>query len=205
MYGINVGKVIIVGTRNPEWLVNVDYIHDNPNIMNYHAKIAMAYYKSSEKVTDEFVIMNDDFFLLEKTDFATFKNKERGNSLKHHLATYGTGYFYGKQIENTVNNLSTDRHFDSHYPMKLNRGKFRGLYDKFKDKIENKTTILIRSLYGNYYNIEAEILDDLKITSNYNLPVKNRFCFSIGDNGLTDKMKAYLQELYPNQSKYERI
>jgi hypothetical protein len=148
------------------------------------------------------------FFLLKEIDFVKLGNYERDYSLKDHLRKFPHDYFYGNQIRNTVANLTTFRHFDNHYPMKLNKEKYRRLFERYKDKILQLKTILIRSLYGNYYNIKAERMPDLKINKPLKINdikalTKDRYFFSIGDLALNNEMKNYLQELYPNKSKYE--
>jgi hypothetical protein len=206
--GQNIGNVYIIGVRLPDFVMGVKFIYDNPKIMNYHAKIAHAYYVACNYVSDEFIIMNDDFILTEETDFSEFKNKVRNYDLKHHLQIYGSGYHYGEQIKTTVKVLDKCQHFDNHYPMKFKREKFKEIYESYKDKIESINTVLIRSLYGNLVQEETEVLPDLKLKTR--IPkdrikevVKDRFCFSFGDNGLTKELKEWLQDNYPEKSKYE--
>ena len=63
MYGVNVGKVYMIGTHLPEWCINVTYIKQNPLIINYHSKISIAYREACNHVGENFVIMNDDFWV----------------------------------------------------------------------------------------------------------------------------------------------
>jgi hypothetical protein len=209
-YGLNIGNVYVVGLKLPEWLNGVKFIKRNIPVMNYHAKIADAYNEVCKlpELSNDFIIMNDDFFLIKEVDFVKFGNYERDFSLKDHLKKFPHDYFYGNQIRNTVANLTTFRHFDNHYPMKLNKEKYLRLFERYKDKIIQLKTILIRSLYGNYYNIKAERMPDLKINKPLKINdikalTKDRYFFSIGDLALNNEMKNYLQELYPNKSKYE--
>jgi hypothetical protein len=209
LYGVNVGKVYIVGKRLPDFVQNVTFIKEQSKCMNYHSRITDAYYLAClSGVSDDFIIMNDDFFLTEKTDLNRFTNKVREYDLKHHLKIYGSAYHYGRQIATTVNNLPTYLHFDNHYPMKFNCQKFVEVYEQYKDFLNKMESVLIRSLYGNATNEPYEVLSDLKINKPMTKEtilrlITGRFCFSIGDGGLTAKMKDVLQELYPNKSKYE--
>jgi hypothetical protein len=207
-HGRNIGDVYIIGVRLPDFVTGVKFIKDNPKIMNYHAKIAHAYYVACNYVSDDYIIMNDDFILTEETDFSEFKNKVRNYDLKHHLHIYGSGYHYGQQIKATVKVLDKWEHFDNHYPMKFNREKLKEIYEAHKDKIESINTVLMRSLYGNLVEEETEVLPDLKLKTRISKEritdlVKDRFCFSFGDNGLTNELKEWLKHNYPNKSKYE--
>jgi len=209
LYGVNVGKVYIVGKRMPDFVQNVTFIKEQSKCINYHSRISHAYYLACiSGISEEFIIMNDDFFLTEKTDFTKFKNKVRDYDLRQHLVRYGTAYHYGRQIKRTADYLSTYLHFDNHYPMKFNRLKFIEIFEQHKDKLTKIQSVLIRSLYGNLAKEQTEVLADLKINSKFTKVriyelIENRFCFSIGDNGLTQIMKELLQELYPIKSKYD--
>jgi hypothetical protein len=209
LYGVNVGNVYIVGKRMPEFIQNATFIKEQSKCMNYHSRISEAYYLAClSGISDDFIIMNDDFFLTEKTDFTTFKNKVRDYDLRQHTARYGTGYHYGRQIKRTAEYLSTYLHFDNHYPMKFNRLKFIEIFEQHKEKLINIESVLIRSLYGNIVNEQTEVLADLKINRKFDKQtilnlISNRFCFSVGDGGLTQIMKEVLKELYPIKSKYD--
>jgi hypothetical protein len=203
-YGKNVGQIFIVGTHFPQFLNGVKYIRQRLDVLNYHAQISHAYYTACiNGVSDRFVIMNDDFFLNKEVDFDHFKNYVRDYDLRQHLARFGSGYFYGKQIANTVKNLTRYLHFDSHYPMMFEREKYIELYENNRTLIERPTTVLIRSFYGNKYNLNGKVMPDLKVSNKYDVEkINDRPFWSVGNSGL-HFVKDILKKQFPEKSKYE--
>lgn len=199
-YCSNYGKIYITGHHLPKWIRNVNHIHSNYIIYNYHCKIAYAIYEACKYLSNEFILMNDDFFFNKKIDLLNFENKKRNYNLKQHLKIK-RNTFYALQIKET-SKYFTD-HYDLHYPMVINRDNFIKVFQKWEAKIMNTPCLLYRSVYGNEYINTNKVTHDLKISSpimTLDL-IKDRDVYSVGDGGFTGILLENLKKL--PKSNYE--
>lgn len=226
-----VGNVWIVGER-PEWLCNVVHVpcQDNPNNWNrawniwrkimagINAQTAqithdiiLGQYHEPVVLSDNFLFMNDDHFLLSNSWADTFPCYHRGSIdtlfMRDNIPQY-------KQMYNTLEVLKKEmpgrqhNDFDVHCPMRMHKGLFKKVFEKFTKWPEYGYGI--KSMYGNLsYEARTQEIDDLKFReplmaeSIYRV-LEDRPWFSIGDRCLkSGDMKRVLSELYPNKSKWE--
>lgn len=194
-------EVVIIG-ECPEFLQNVIHIpftetsHKQANI---RAKILVAC--NDDRVSDDFCFMNDDVFILRDLDVSAIPYWYSGD-----LSTYTEEGTKVLLEELGWRNLPTKR-FDLHQPIVYNKQKFIEAVSGFNDKC------IIKSLYCNYWRIEGEKMMDIKVRHPHsyqwlkeNLP--GRFYFSVGEkdqfDGLNPSMWRFLEECYPEKSKYEK-
>lgn len=208
----NVGKIFISGD-NLDWLQNHVHIPSEPIYQCKDANINRAYYDVciSGQLSDEFLIMNDDFFFLEDCDLNEFVNYQRDYDLKGHFEKYGNrNYPYIKSIHRTMELTKGGQHFDLHIPMKCNTKNFIKCFEKYEKYMSDENAPLIRSLYGNMFIKDAPIMKDVKI-DRYLQPKLATFVFmgkpfvSFGDRGLNKFTINELRRLFPKASKYERF
>ena len=164
-------------------------------------------------ISDNFIYFNDDYFLLQETDATTIPNYAFV-SLYQQTIKEGWLNWYKEYLRNTYEylinsfnpNLKTIEepcYYDLHYPMIINKSKFLHTFKDFKlDKF------VIKSIYGNKNLLPTYINYDCKIKNTLTLKdfkdfLNNKWMFSTGDECLTDEVKEYFEELYPNKSKYE--
>jgi len=213
------GEVFIVG-QAPTWLHNVTVIpatdHDRTyykerNIFN---KIMLAC--QDDRVTADFLFMNDDHFLLREFEAGEFPWYHEGN-LSHHLKRTDP---YWQTIQNAVNwffrqGMNDNAYFDVHCPILYNKAIFRHLIHL---DWELKSGYPIKTMYGHFFRnyaqdpfpcADSDPVKDLKITgakayTEIKALIKDRLFFSTNDNCRDGGMEAVLQEIYPNKSKYER-
>jgi hypothetical protein len=202
-----VGNIFIIGYC-PEWVQNVTHIpyEEDPrnrfrdrNIMN---KMMIAC--KDRRVSDDFLMVHDDHFLLADYDAGTFPY--------YHMSLMNDGQGqYGYTKENTRTLLSfTDmfNNYDCHCPIVFNKQLFMrsvALADWSK-----WYGYCLKTLYCVLNSIEGEFMCDIKIR----MPLKSdeiyqaiagRSWFSIGDRCWVEGgMKEVLQTLYPTPSKYEK-
>ena len=113
-------------------------------------------------MSDNFVLMNDDFFFLKRTENVEYFNKGKLEASRKNHSTHG-GYYY-RAISDTMEMLRdmgidhpTD--FEVHYPIIFNKHKLL----KTLEKISQEEGFLFRSIYGNLNNIESKYRRDVKV------------------------------------------
>jgi hypothetical protein len=206
-YMSGVRNVFIIGQPppvfiNPDSVIHIPYEDDarsrfrDRNIMRKMMEAC-----KDTRVSDPFIMVHDDHFLLDHYDAEQFPYYHHGPILP------GVGQ-YGDTKRNTLAVLSEHAlNYDSHCPMVFNKFLFKWV---MKDVDWNKYYgYLMKSIYC-FPGKTGEHMPDLKIR----MPLKKdeiyeqlagRRWFSIGDKCWTDNgMKELLYELYPNKSKYEK-
>lgn len=213
------GEIFLVGAA-PRWLQNVTVIpatdHDKTYYKEWNIFTKVMLACQDERVTEDFLFMNDDHFLLSEFEAGTFP-------------AYYSGYLkdgmnrsdpYRQSIVNTIEWLDNYRlaefqwisadngeYFDIHCPIIYNKSRWDNIQ---VPDWEKKYGYCIKTIYGMHvYRDECEEYPDLKIhgaksATEIKALVKDRLFFSTNDNCRDGGMEAVLQELYPNKSKYER-
>ncbi len=168
-------------------------------------KIAAAC--SDDRVTEDFLMVHDDHFLLSPVNVSSFP------VVHHGIMKPGIGQ-YASTKQNTINLLCGDPHdviydYDSHCPILFNKQRFMNTVYKMVDW-NQWYGYCMKTLYCVLNGISGTLMEDLKIR----LPLKadeikqqihGRNWFSIGDKCFTDNgMSDVLAELYPHPSKYEQ-
>lgn len=179
-------------------------IHKNKarNIMNKVYRAAI-----DERISSDFMVWNDDYFLLKKTSAHNYpfyyKNtipeaiqRNIGEYEKHLTQTFNVLRAHGLPVLN----------FDSHYPIIYNKEKFLDMVARYDWEVP--FGMVLKSMYCNTHKIQGEFLLDCKISHPYNIKQinalnKDRHLFSIADAAYNIYMKRFLNDLFPQKSKYE--
>lgn len=190
-------NIIIVGHLpefiGPEEVIYIPFKDTANKQANIKNKILAAF----EVSTEEIWFTNDDIYLLQPFAAANFPYFYSGD-LKDASEKAARHFAFNELKEQ---NLPT-KHFDCHFPIVYKRSLFIEAMRHFSDESS------IKSKYANFWNIEGENFKDLKIGSSLHYhrikeEIKDRPCFSVGDNGMNPAMKQVLYELFPEASKYE--
>lgn len=203
------GDVFIVGEK-PDWLRNVIHIpcpdygdktyHKERNIFT---KILAAC--ADERVTDDFLFMNDDHFLLQDFEAGKFPYYYNGS-----LGDFMTVTDYKHTVKNTVEITGRGAlYYDVHSPINYDKYLFHSLLLNFDWSV--KFGYCIKTLYNWKWPFswkEPVEYPDLKINETYTADnirelLTGRPWFSIGDRAREGDMLQVLQELYPKKSIYE--
>ena len=114
----------------------------------------------NDEISDEFILMNDDFFITEKINNLKYYH---GGSLEKKVAKYSKLHpnsTYTNLLKNTLNGLQ-DRYgiknpldYELHVPMKMDK---YGLYKAAT------SGLLWRSVYGNMNRVGGEQIKDVKV------------------------------------------
>lgn len=204
---IGYGEVFIVGEK-PDWLRNVVHIpcrdygdktYDKER--NIDCKIIAAC--ADDRVTDNFLFMNDDHFLLQDYQAGDFPYYCHG-WLSEFMTVTDYKYTIGNMLQVYKEPMP---YFDVHCPI---------IYNKylFVDAMANldwswRFGYCIKTAYCNsIVGLKAIEYPDLKINEVFTADhIRKQICgrpwFSIGDRAREGGLLRVLQDLYPHKSKYE--
>lgn len=196
------GKVWVFGYR-PDWYIgNFVQVADIGNKFDNIKNCISSISKNSE-VSKNFVLMNDDFFALQKIDKVT---NYHGGYLKDKIVRYKESKMspkYIKLLELTFKQLlnrgiSNPIDYDIHVPIIMNK---KLLSDALS------LAFFPRSSYGNLVKLEAENISDVKIYSrnekvNWNNILKNNFV-STEDKSFLSLRQNILADMFNFPSKLE--
>jgi hypothetical protein len=204
------GDIFIIG-RKPDWLKNVIHIPFDEGFApqsydkerNIYNKIMAAC--ADERVSDDFLFMNDDHFLLQDYEAGKFPYYCHG-----WLSEFMTVTDYKSTISNTNELLWPLGHdclyFDVHCPIVYNKERFAYVLEADWSKPYG---FCIKTVYSNCVEgLKALEQPDLKIDESYpssriHQLLSGRPWFSIGNRAFDGGIKRVLQELYPKKSIYE--
>lgn len=196
-----VKNVFIIGEK-PAFLTNVEHIpvtdtHKVPD-MNILNKIVTAC--NTSKVTDTFLFLNDDHYLLADYEAKEFPYYYSG-TIQDYIRKRGNDG-YGRRSRNTMDSLWNRglpiKYFDTHYPMLINKKDFiKHVFNAIDPK--KPDGFILKSLYANGLKIEGTQIEDCKS----NTPtLKPKPCFS-SQARVSTNVAEYLKAKFPNKSRYE--
>lgn len=201
----NYGDIFIIG-EYPSWLQGCIHIPAEDGTQDYH-KEANIYRKilaacNDDRVSDRFLLFNDDHYLLSDFNAGLFPYYHDGN-----LSQKMTVTNYKHTLQNTIKALPADRpYMDVHCPMLFTKSVFKGL-EQYDWTVPYG--YCLKTLYTNHYIVAKTQYPDLKIKDP--LPyaeiihlLKGRSWFSIGDGAFAGDIRQVLEDLYSVPSKYEK-
>lgn len=177
-----------------------------------------------ELISDDFIFMNDDMFFTKPKNYLT-ENRiyYYHGTIEQSMKQYNKRNSYFNSLKNTMDMLREKfqittslfpEDYDGHFPIIYNKRRFIntvGTLDWTKDY-----GYVIKSSYVNLSHdiVNAQLVKDckirgaindkkLRILMSKNVSDKDSFIFSIGEGALNPAMKNYLQELYPEKSRFE--
>lgn len=170
---------------------------------------SLRYICQDSRVSDDFVLMNDDFFILEPiTDPVKELNLCRGTirevldeMRKRH--NFDGQYMIGmNQMDIYLKDLGYKEplSYELHIPFIINKNKFLRLFSL--PNLESIKVLHKRSLYGNMYLKDSKKIKDVKIYRDFFVPIGSDKFLSTEDISFP-RVKNYLKKLFPNKSDFE--
>lgn len=190
----------------PEGIVPDNHISIQP-ISKIKTKVTANLFKeacTNPLITDDFILFNDDFFILEKITtlppryYSTLE--ETADRIKH---MYSQPTKYTALLEEASRKLKeagcTTYNFDMHVPMIINKEKMLEVMEKFPG-IGCK-----RSLYGNYYELWRGGVEkrDVKIHGMGPYILNGQFCSTDDETFLKGETGRTLKRKFPEACRYE--
>lgn len=179
----------------PKWFIgNVVVLED---LAKKFENITSAFKAISEhEELSDFILMNDDFFILNNNhiDFyydGLLINKIDSHTQKHGMSQYAVSLISGyKALEGLIDE---PLNYEVHIPMPMNRDRLKKIVD---------LSTCPRSVYGNYYNVGGQEIKDVKVYKDTDV-IKGADFISTEDNSFEKVYNEILKDMFPDKSKYE--
>jgi len=151
-------------------------------------------------ISDDFLYMNDDHFLLKDFTLPDFPNFYKG-TLKEYEAT-NNGWYLADMIHTEKKLPEGALNFDTHTPIMINKAQFIERLGPVEP-----VGILVKSMYA--AGLPGVLEPDCKLYRNHTRreiehKVKDAPCFSISDRAINDELLKFLNYLYPTKSRWEK-
>ncbi|MEQ9135754.1 MAG: hypothetical protein RLO51_11135 [Thalassobaculum sp.] len=193
-------NVWIVG-RKPEWVQNVRHISTSQKAHKYvNARNNIVAACEEPEISDQFILMNDDFFVLSPQD--EVRLFDRGRLIDVIEQRGNRGNYYRRMLR-TLNKLQlavpNAKCFELHIPTIFDKRLLLGL-------IENgaiTSELLLRTMYFNIYPQESRTRLDVKVSS-INAPVPNDYLSTSDSYAKTSWFRAFIRMRFPRPCYYER-
>lgn len=209
----DLNRIVIVG-KKPSWLKNVIHIDvDDAKEFSKDANIIKKLYHVSndDLISSQFINISDDQIINNPTqteDFTPRINNEVFTKIKDIRKISAWAY----SLFNTISILRSQRLntdcYETHIPTLINKQKFKKAVDKYGDFCFKYYGMCANTLYFNQIKAtpkemdsQVEFFDD-KNKADCN--IENVKLFGYSPNGLTKYLKDYIENEYPNKSKYEK-
>jgi hypothetical protein len=210
-------RVWVVGER-PDFLKNIIHVpcSDPTDRHEFNIMRKIETFCQLREGSERFFFINDDHFLLEHAQCNGYPFYSKGGIMDSALKRDEDRYFHA--LQNTYHALAerglTTFNFDVHTPIVYDKKKFievMNLYDWRNNEY------VIKSLYCNTLKIKPVEITDCKINARDTLKgiiekTTGKTVFTIGDIAIRHphrhlykpKVHLFLQQRYPNKSKYEQ-
>ena len=218
-FGTNVGNIYVVG-YNPGFLSDKVTFIDCSNIYKSKQKniiFAIQYAVEHSNIDENFLYSSDDHFYIKETDFENYPYFCKGKLLGK---VYGKNrfrkYFYSlietrillKKYGLTYYNFS--QHGNTHFSRKGIKEAKQLIEESYNTRYGCEPTCLILNTVFSYDKFliterkDLKIKDEIKSKKDLIKLISNREVFSIADINIENGVREYLEELFPEKSKYEK-
>lgn len=186
-------NVFVVGDRPynlPEHVIYIPTGHNHPNpYIDQEIKWGVAL--QDDRISHNFIMMNDDFFVLSPIGIYAWHRGTLRDHLKNRIPQAGK---YSQAMRDTLQLLEQmgipePLSYELHMPMIMNK-KDRLKIDELIKKHKNKG-LLSRSLYGNIFNIGGAEVPDCKHVEDY----EGRTLLSTTEKTFAGSMGDYIKRV----------
>jgi len=201
-------NIWVVGGR-PDWYVG-KHTQTNQNDHKYKNAIENLHaICDSKEISDTFILMNDDFYIVKKIDNIL---NYHGGPLLEKINKYqkiNPNSNYTRKLAATykkIKSLGIDDPLDYelHVPMIMEK-------DKLKHVLSYGDNFLWRSIYGNLFGVVGEQMEDVKVyvkgplvLKSYNLNKENHTYLSSADSSFDIILKTILKDKFNKKTKHEK-
>ena len=199
------GKIWVVGYR-PDWysgnFISVEDTSSKFNNIINCLKVVV----DTEDVAEDFIFMNDDFFLLKQLDsIPIYHGGPLLDKVEKYMSIISNSYARLLQrtyLELIASGIPDPLDYDIHVPMSMTKSGLKKALTK---------AYFPRSAYGNIMNVGGELTRDVKSYQKGSYLSSNSYDFENGslpfvsteDGSFRDVYNALLKDMFPNPSKYE--
>lgn len=197
----NIDKVFIVGNC-PEWVQNVVHIPAEDTYQREQNHFQKVFRAIEGGISDNFLLMNDDFFMLKSFDVRKYPYYVRG-----YLERYENPSRYQIMLNNTLKYLknmgiNNPLAYNVHCPIIYNGKDFYSLKGFAEEHKRDDIGYSPRILYGNLFIKKGVVVDDCKMHKDGNISVGKTCCLSTSD--YCDNILKEIEIMYNKKSRWEK-
>jgi hypothetical protein len=199
-------NIWVVGQK-PKWYTGNFIEIPDKRIKYVNARNNMKAICSSNKISEDFILMNDDFFIMKKVDSLDYFYGGTLEDKAVRFESFSMLGSYTRMLYSTLEKLKdigikTPLDYELHVPMIFNKKKLR---DALKIKSD-----LWRSVYGNLYSVGGTQIGDVKTYSGNNKKKQSfdwrkdsKNFLSTEDNSFKEVRDKLLNKHFAKPSSYE--
>jgi hypothetical protein len=199
----NIGydNVWVVGPRRPKGLPGVLHlaVSEGPRKFTNLPRAILAAAREPE-VAETFVLMNDDFFVLEDHPDGLPTLHRGPTAEQRRTGPYGRGYEETERVLDALG-VGSPLSYELHVPLVVNKAAMREALERGLP-IHRGGCLHTRTLYGNYAGIAGAHVEDVKLYSDRDTLPAGPFV-STNPASWSGKAGRAIRDLFPTPSKEE--
>jgi hypothetical protein len=198
----------VVGGK-PDWYVG-NYINVEQKESKYKNAVEnLKTISTSDQISESFVLMNDDFYIIKKIDkIENFHGGYLLNKINLYQKLNGNSQ-YTRKLSGTYKKLKAlgfenPLDYELHVPMIMEK-------EKLKIILELIDQFLWRSIYGNKFEVGGTEMQDVKVYTSgplvlksYNLNIDSHTYLSSADSSFNNIFNKILKDKFNKKTKFER-
>jgi hypothetical protein len=201
-------NIWVVGGK-PDWYVG-NYINVEQKESKYKNAVEnLKTISTSDQISESFVLMNDDFYIIKKIDkIENFHGGYLLNKINLYQKINGNSQ-YTRKLSGTYKKLKAlgfenPLDYELHVPMIMEK-------EKLKIILELIDQFLWRSIYGNKFEVGGTEMQDVKVYTSgplvlksYNLNIDSHTYLSSADSSFNNIFNKILKDKFNKKTKFER-
>jgi len=204
----DVENIWVVGGK-PSWYIG-NYIEVKQNLSKYkNAHNNFKHICDSSEIPEDFIFMNDDFFITKQTEnITTYFDRTLLNKIERYENILGRNSYINRMKTTQQKLLSmqinTPLNYEIHVPMLINKNNFKKI-------VGINHNLLYRSMYGNIYGVKGNEIEDVKVYDSVNMQslsydyASNKYNFLSTESGSFIKLKNDgVFDMFNLKTKYEK-
>lgn len=206
------GRVFIAGHELPKWAKHVIHIpvtriKGENGFMNAERNWIAAC--SHPKLSDDFIAMNDDFFIMKPMDRINAYHDGDLKTYINYRVHLGINENYEVAMRSALKflqemGIEKPVGYTLHVPMMMNKYKRINLHHMFRYEILRNSIVLMRTLYGNLYSAGGEEMIDVKMIDGREWEKYEDPFLSTNDPSFKyEKIGELIRSKFPEKSPYE--
>lgn len=201
-------NIWVVGGK-PDWYVG-NYINVEQKESKYKNAVEnLKTISNSDQISESFVLMNDDFYIIKKIDkIENFHGGYLLNKINLYQKLNGNSQ-YTRKLSGTYKKLKAlgfenPLDYELHVPMIMEK-------EKLKTVLELIDQFLWRSIYGNKFEVGGIEMQDVKVYTSgplvlksYNLNIDSHTYLSSADSSFNNIFDKILKDKFNKKTKFEK-
>jgi hypothetical protein len=201
-------NIWVVGGK-PDWYVG-NYINVEQKESKYKNAVEnLKTISTSDQISESFVLMNDDFYIIKKIDkIENFHGGYLLNKINLYQKLNGNSQ-YTRKLSGTYKKLKAlgfenPLDYELHVPMIMEK-------EKLKIILELIDQFLWRSIYGNKFEVGGTEMQDVKVYTtgplvlkSYNLNIDSHTYLSSSDSSFNNIFNKILKDKFNKKTKFEK-